>query len=221
MLMCVVPSSDSLSEPSRFKAAIRMSLIFFYETKIKQRKELSCCWGLLPEKNIISPEKQSKMLSLSNQTYLRNSVFAPLAHSFAHTDHTLHSLVQSLLDLLQSWNHDDVRYGEGHVDSEDGLLAAAFPMAEGITLTYQGRWGKLSNHNVLMRCLEIRTNSNKTLTAHFTPMTWFVTLTDLTRVRVMKRLHNTKSGGGTKCSSFIKLSWTNQELRSSQANVLC
>lgn len=64
------------------------------------------------------------------QANLRNSVFAPLAHSFAHTDHTLHSLVQSLLDLLHSWNHDDIRYGEGHVDLEDSLLTAAFPMAE-------------------------------------------------------------------------------------------
>lgn len=65
-------------------------------------------------------------LQLSDQTYLGDPFFAPLTDSFADTDYTLYSPVQSLLDLLQSWNHGDVRDGEGHIDSEDGLLTAAF-----------------------------------------------------------------------------------------------
>lgn len=62
----------------------------------------------------------------TDQTHLRDPLFAPLAYSFTDTDYTLYSPVQSLLNLLQGWHHGDVWDGECHINSEDCLLTAAF-----------------------------------------------------------------------------------------------
>lgn len=63
-------------------------------------------------------------------THLGDPFLAPLTDSFGDTNDTLYSLVKSLLDLLQSWNHGDIRDGQSHVDSEYCLLTKSFATAE-------------------------------------------------------------------------------------------
>lgn len=88
LLYVVVPSSDSLSELSCFRAAIRLSFIFLCqrENRCKERPQ-GLFGGLQDHKMIINK------LQLSDQTYLGDPFFAPLTDSFADTDYTLYSPV--------------------------------------------------------------------------------------------------------------------------------
>lgn len=113
LLYVVVPSSDSLSELSCFRAAIRLSFIFLCQQE--KRTSVTGALGL----------NLSATAATVDLTHLGDPLFAPLADSLADAHDAFHGTIQSLLHLLQRRHHGDVGDGEGHAGSEDGLLTAA------------------------------------------------------------------------------------------------
>lgn len=101
LLYVVAPSSDSLSELSRLRAAIRLSFIFLCKRENRFKGTSQGMFRRLQDHKVIfsytSADKSitchKLLLTSLDPTHLGDPLFAPLADSFADTDHTLYSPV--------------------------------------------------------------------------------------------------------------------------------